>query len=75
MPHSYPRPLLQRNDWTSLNGSWCFLFDDERRLRHPGDIQTWPLTIEVPFAPESTASGVGDTGFHPSACLSVNSTA
>lgn len=29
-------------------------------------MQTWPLTIEVPFAPESTASGIGDTGFHPS---------
>ena len=29
-------------------------------------MQTRPLTIAVPFAPESTARSICDTGFHPS---------
>ena len=28
-------------------------------------MQTRPLTIAVPFAPESTARSICDTGFHP----------
>jgi len=60
----YPRPQLQRPEWTSLNGRWRFLFDDDRRYRHPSDIGEWPLAIEVPFPPESTASGIGDRAFH-----------
>ena len=60
----YPRPLLRRAEWSSLNGPWRFVFDDEMHFRSPADIQHWPLTIEVPFAPESRRSGVGDTGFH-----------
>src|SRR3989337_1375253 len=60
----YPRPLLRRARWQSLNGPWLFLFDDELRYRAPGDIDEWPLTIQVPFAPEARLSGIGDTGFH-----------
>jgi beta-galactosidase/beta-glucuronidase len=48
----------------SLNGLWKFAFDNERRYRRPSDITDWPLTIQVPFPPESTASGIGDTGYH-----------
>ena len=61
----YPRPQLRRAKWTSLNGIWRFCFDDGMRWEQPGDVPGWPLTIRVPFAPESKKSGLGDTGFHP----------
>ena len=60
----YPRPQLVRAQWTSLNGPWKFRYDDERRCRYPDGASGWTHTIMVPFAPESAASGVGDTGFH-----------
>ncbi|MBK1713097.1 glycoside hydrolase family 2 protein [Rubrivivax gelatinosus] len=63
--HAYPRPQLVRDDWTSLDGRWQFCFDDEGRWHCPEDVEDWPLQIEVPFAPEARASGIGDTGFHP----------
>jgi beta-galactosidase/beta-glucuronidase len=65
MEFAYPRPQLERAAWTSLNGPWRFRWDDARALHHPSQIADWPLTIELPFAPESRASGLGDTGFHP----------
>ena len=61
----HPRPQLVRERWASLNGEWEF-------ERDPGDTG-WerglvgvPLSarILVPFAPESTLSGIGDTDFH-----------
>ena len=61
----HPRPQLQRAEWHSLNGQWKFAFDDAGRHELPQDIREWPLRIEVPFAPECTRSGIGDTGFHP----------
>jgi beta-galactosidase/beta-glucuronidase len=61
----HPRPLLQRAKWTSLDGAWRFAFDPKRRWSEPAEISAWPLTIRVPFAPESKLSGIGDTGFHP----------
>jgi len=61
---AYPRPQLQRAQWTSLNGNWRFCYDDDRTLTTPQDIEDWPLQIRVPFPPESQASGIGDTGFH-----------
>lgn len=64
MNFAYPRPQLVRRQWTDLNGPWRFCYDDERRFSSPRDIESWPLQIEVPFAPESAASGIGDTGFH-----------
>ena len=60
----YPRPQLERPHWISLNGRWRFLFDNDRRYRQPADIASWPLSIEVPFPPESKASGIGDRGYH-----------
>ena len=62
---AYPRPQLQRADWTSLNGPWRFAFDADRRYSHPSQITHWPLTINVPFPPESRASGIGDSAYHP----------
>ncbi|MDB5779671.1 MAG: putative b-glycosidase, Glycoside Hydrolase Family 2 [Polaromonas sp.] len=64
MDLAYPRPQLQRDQWTTLNGSWRFCFDDDRAFITPQDITDWPLTIRVPFPPESNASGIGDRGFH-----------
>lgn len=66
MPNmAYPRPQLQRSHWLSLNGAWKFTFDDVGSFVSPSDISGWTHTIEVPFAPESIRSGIGDTGFHP----------
>ncbi|MEW6613235.1 MAG: glycoside hydrolase family 2 TIM barrel-domain containing protein [Pseudomonadota bacterium] len=61
----HPRPQLQRATWQSLDGQWRFTFDDQGRHELPGDIRDWHLRIQVPFAPESERSGIGDTGFHP----------
>src|SRR4028119_1223280 len=61
----YPRPQLRRASWICLNGSWKFTFDDAGQFVRPGDISDWTHTIQVPFAPECTKSGIGDTGFHP----------
>ncbi|MBI9114338.1 glycoside hydrolase family 2 protein [Sanguibacter suaedae] len=64
---SYPRPQMVRAHWTDLSGPWEFQADDADRGRTEG----WQArdgldgTITVPFPPESPASGVGDTGFHP----------
>lgn len=62
---AYPRPQLQRSNWLSLNGQWDFIHDDERIHGQPSDIKEWNRTIEVPYAPESSRSGICDTGFHP----------
>jgi beta-galactosidase/beta-glucuronidase len=62
----YPRPQLVRDRWQSLNGTWSFAFDDEGRYQSPADPIEWTHQILVPFAPESRASGIGDTGFHKS---------
>src|SRR5688572_1117253 len=61
---AYPRPQLVRDDWLCLNGVWRFSFDDKRRFKQPAEIDKWPLSIKVPFPPESKASGIGDRGFH-----------
>jgi beta-galactosidase/beta-glucuronidase len=62
--------MLCREHWSSLDGTWELAFDDADE----GLIGRWwatdaeaPFTrrIEVPFPPESPASGVGERGFHP----------
>jgi beta-galactosidase/beta-glucuronidase len=65
MQKIYPRPQFVRSEWQSLNGPWRFAFDDSMECGTPRDVKSWPLTIEVPFAPESPRSGIGDTSFHP----------
>jgi beta-galactosidase/beta-glucuronidase len=62
---AYPRPQLRRQHWQNLNGLWKFAFDDQGKCTLPGDLTQWTHSIEVPFAPESIKSGIGDTGFHP----------
>jgi beta-galactosidase/beta-glucuronidase len=59
-PRGYPRPQLERAQWTSLNGRWHFAIDHDALLTSP-DAVKWESQIEVPFAPESPASGVNDS--------------
>jgi hypothetical protein len=58
----YPRPQLVRDEWYSLNGSWEFAVDQDGRWGNADDV-SWSDRIEVPFAPEAPASGVGRTDF------------
>ena len=53
---------MQREEWISLNGGWDFAFDRGAKLRSPEEV-IWERTIQVPFSPETQASGIGDTGF------------
>lgn len=62
--HGYPRPQLVRPAWASLNGRWQFAFDPGAAWHSPPDV-TWNAVITVPFAPETPASGINDTDFHP----------
>ncbi len=67
---TYPRPMLCRPDWQSLDGPWGFAHDDDdvgRRQRwfDPAAGAHFTATIEVPFPPESAASGIGAADFHP----------
>jgi beta-galactosidase/beta-glucuronidase len=65
MQKNYPRPQFVRSEWQHLNGPWRFAFDNSSQYGTPRDVRNWPLTIEVPFAPESLRSGIADTAFHP----------
>lgn len=63
----YPRPQFRRDEWQSLNGEWQFSFDDERL----GESKNYPCgkielnkKIVVPFAYQTSASGVGDKQTH-----------
>ena len=57
----YPRPLLVRKDWKSLNGLWEFAFDDKNEGRTQGWTagKTLPMQILVPFTFEASLSGIG----------------
>lgn len=61
----YPRPQWVRNNWYCLNGKWDFAFDfgksgEARGMMNAGD---YPMSIVVPFCPESKLSGVEYTDF------------
>ena len=64
----HPFPQLRRDHFLDLRGPWGFAYDDAG----VGVDQGWAerqdvfdRTIEVPFPPESRASGIGDPGEHP----------
>ena len=67
----YPRPGLRRERWTDLCGTWEFGFDDanvgvcDRWFAPSSQAGVFDREIIVPFPPESRASGVHETGFHP----------
>src|SRR4051812_24743159 len=60
----HPRPQFVRERWLNLNGEWDFQLDQGDSGRERGLVDA-PLTgrILVPFAPESEASGIGDTDY------------
>jgi len=60
----YPRPQFVRPEWLCLNGEWQFEIDQgdsglERGLRE----RPLQARILVPFCPESSLSGIGNTDF------------
>ena len=67
--NEYPRPTLVRPRWTNLNGLWQFDFDHGLCGIDEGwqNGHDYSRTITVPFAPESTLSGIGDRDFHAGA--------
>ncbi len=58
----YPRPQLRRADWTCLDGPWQFALDPDAECAGPSEVP-WNATITVPFAPETPASGIAETGY------------
>ncbi|HSU19839.1 MAG TPA: glycoside hydrolase family 2 TIM barrel-domain containing protein [Acidobacteriaceae bacterium] len=60
---AHPRPQRERQSWQSLNGAWDFHLDPKRAICSPEDV-TWDRKINVPFSPETEASGIGETGFY-----------
>ncbi|MCG8648299.1 MAG: hypothetical protein MI861_00615, partial [Pirellulales bacterium] len=52
----YPRPQMVRSDWTNLNGLWDYAITPLGRELPPGQ---WDGKILVPYALESSLSGVG----------------
>lgn len=65
---TYPRPQLVRRAWADLCGPWEFATDDADEGRTLGwhrSVGGFERTITVPFPPESAASGIGETGYHP----------
>jgi len=60
----HPRPHCVRPDWLNLNGTWEFEIDQGDSGRERGLLdRELAHRILVPFAPESTASGIGRTDF------------
>jgi beta-galactosidase/beta-glucuronidase len=57
----FPRPLLRRAAWESLDGSWAFAADPGSEWEHPAQVE-FDTHIEVPFSPETARSGVAWTG-------------
>jgi len=61
--------MLIRSGWTGLDGEWGFAHDDAdigRTQRwYQGAGEPFDRVIQVPYPPESPASGIGDKGFHP----------
>lgn len=60
---NHPNPQLERTDWRDLSGLWRFAYDDAQAWCVPEEV-SFDREINVPFAPESLASGIGDTEFH-----------
>ena len=56
----YPRPMMVRGNWESLNGWWEYAFTAAQPEQDPAaGPQKWDGKILVPFSPESALSGVG----------------
>lgn len=53
----YPRPIMERSDWKNLNGLWQYAIVPAGE----NNPKKWDGEILVPFAVESSLSGVGKT--------------
>ena len=51
---AYPRPQMVRSSYVNLNGPWEFVSTPESTIP-----EAFPMTIQVPFCPESLLSGIG----------------
>lgn len=63
----FPNPQFERESWRNLNGEWDFTIDmaktgKERGLEKP-NAKDYDRTINLPFCPESSLSGIGNTDF------------
>jgi beta-galactosidase/beta-glucuronidase len=63
--HAYPRPQLMRAEWISLDGNWEFAIDTDAVWSAP-EQPHFDARIQVPFSPETPASGIGNNGFFKS---------
>lgn len=65
----YPRPQFVRDNWTNLNGKWNFAFDRDDSGESKGYANgfTAETQINVPFAYQCEASGIGD----PTMCENI----
>ncbi len=54
---------MHRAKWMSLDGRWQFSNGRSQNSAQPGDV-VWDDEIQVPFSPETPASGIADTGFY-----------
>ncbi len=62
----YPRPQFVRSDWLCLNGDWQFEIDPGDSGLSRGLLERGLSSrITVPFCPESSLSGIGNTDFMP----------
>lgn len=67
-PAGHPRPQLRRAGWVDLCGRWGFAHDDADHgvaARWFEGADVFDRQIIVPFPPESEASGLRETSFHP----------
>ncbi|MEO6477191.1 MAG: glycoside hydrolase family 2 TIM barrel-domain containing protein [Luteolibacter sp.] len=55
----YPRPQLQRKNWTNLNGLWSYAVGGKEEVDATVRSRLLMEKILVPFCPESSLSGVG----------------
>lgn len=65
--NEYPRPQLERKQWTNLNGQWKFAFDDKNEGIDAGwftKSDVFDQTITVPFVYQSKESGIEDRTPH-----------
>lgn len=62
----HPNPQFFRHPYQSLNGTWEFDFDDQNVGLDEGWYRdhAFSRTIQVPFAFQSTLSGIHDPDFH-----------
>lgn len=65
---NYPRPLMKRPNWMSLDGPWDFAFISEPQFQNPQLLnldQLHRMTIQVPYSYHTKQSLIHDESYHP----------